>query len=207
MLPRELLLSDAWRSLGINGRRFIDFLFIEHMGHGGRENGRLKAPYRQLEDRGVGARHLADTIRDVEVRGLVDCHRGGRRVATTYALTWFRLHDGTPPSNRWRDFRDPTLAPLPTPKSRNLPVEGKVDLPAKARADGPNQPAKVRADGPQKLPAKGKALSRKASYQGGGHSLDGEESADAAHTLADDLCPAADDRGVKPGERLRWMGP
>jgi hypothetical protein len=46
MLPRELIASDAWRSLGINGRRLIDFLLLEHMGHGGKENGKLKAPRR-----------------------------------------------------------------------------------------------------------------------------------------------------------------
>jgi hypothetical protein len=34
-LTREILRSDAWRSLGINGRRFIDFLLIEHMAKGG----------------------------------------------------------------------------------------------------------------------------------------------------------------------------
>src|SRR5688572_19535116 len=47
-MSRDLLRSDAWRSLGINERRVIDFLLIEHMSKGGRENGRLKAPYRQL---------------------------------------------------------------------------------------------------------------------------------------------------------------
>ena len=28
-MPRDLLRSDAWRSLSINARRFIDFLLIE----------------------------------------------------------------------------------------------------------------------------------------------------------------------------------
>jgi hypothetical protein len=49
MLPRSLIQSDAWRSAGINARRFVDFLLLEHMAHGGKENGKLKAPYRQLE--------------------------------------------------------------------------------------------------------------------------------------------------------------
>ena len=30
-LTRELLRNDAWRSLGINERRVVDFLMIEHM--------------------------------------------------------------------------------------------------------------------------------------------------------------------------------
>ena len=67
MLTRELLASDTWRALGINARRFVDFLMLENMAHGGKENGRLKAPYEQLETFGVGARYLADAIR--EARG------------------------------------------------------------------------------------------------------------------------------------------
>ena len=49
MLPRSLIQSDAWRAAGINTRRFIDFLLLEHMAHGGKANGKLKAPGRQLE--------------------------------------------------------------------------------------------------------------------------------------------------------------
>ena len=115
---RELRASDAWRSQSINARRFVDFLAIEHMSHRGRENGRLKAPYRQLEAFGVRARHIANAIRETEELGLVDCYRGGMRVATTYALTWLPLHDGTPASNRWRFYQNPKLEPFPKPKAR-----------------------------------------------------------------------------------------
>ena len=30
-MPRALLQSDAWRSLGINERRLLDFLMLEQM--------------------------------------------------------------------------------------------------------------------------------------------------------------------------------
>jgi hypothetical protein len=145
-LTRELLSSDAWRSLSINGRRVIDFLMLEQMRKGGRENGRLKAPHRQLEAFGIGARHVADAIREVEKLGLVDCTRGAMRVATNYALCWLPLHDGTPASHRWRLHRNPDLAPLPQPKSKNLPSEGKAGLPSEGKADGPNLPSEGKAD-------------------------------------------------------------
>ena len=54
-LPRTLLESEAWRSLGINARRFLEFLMLEHMRHGGKKNGSLFAPRRQLERFGIGA--------------------------------------------------------------------------------------------------------------------------------------------------------
>jgi hypothetical protein len=109
-LTRELLSSDAWRSLSINGRRFIDALLIEHMAHAGRANGQLKATHRQLYQMGIGQHHATRAICEAEELGLVDCHRGGMRVATTYTLTWLQPHDGAPASNRWRSYRNPDLA-------------------------------------------------------------------------------------------------
>jgi hypothetical protein len=169
MLTRELLASDTWRALGINARRFVDFLMLENMAHGGKENGRLKAPYEQLETFGVGARYLADAIREAEDLGLVDCRRGGMRVATIYALTWLPLYDGTPATHRWRLYRNLDLRPPPTQKIKNLPAKGKAELPAKGKADGAKIPKSTRkreGRSAENLPAKWKVLSRR-SYQGG----------------------------------------
>jgi hypothetical protein len=174
--PLELLESDAWRSAGINTRRFIDFLKREHLRHGGKENGRLKAPWQQLEAYGIGARHIAEAIKEAERLGLVEVHRHGMRTASTYTLTC--LHDGN--SASWRVFRNPDLAPLPVPKSRNLPHKGKAALPSEGKADGPNLPHKGKADGPKNLPSQGKVLSRRSSYQGGREYSLGEEAAVAA---------------------------
>ena len=77
---RALRQSAAWRSAGINARRFIDFLLLEHMKHGGQANGRLKAPQRQLEKFGIGARYVIGAIREAEDLGLVDGYHRGQRV-------------------------------------------------------------------------------------------------------------------------------
>src|SRR5690242_16864934 len=100
-LTRDLLSGDAWRSLSINARRFIDFLLLEHMRKGGQENGNLKAPYRQLEEFGIGAQYVAGALLEAEEFGLVDCHRGGMRVATKYTLTWLPSVDNGIPTDRW----------------------------------------------------------------------------------------------------------
>jgi hypothetical protein len=172
----ELLRSDAWRTLSINGRRFLDFLMIEHHAKGGKENGLLKAPYEQLEAFGVGARYLADAIREAEELGLVECHRGGMRVATMYGLTWLPTHNGAPATDGWRNYHSSDLKPLPSPKPKNLPAKGKAALPAKGKADRlkPPQSARKREGRSAKnLPAKGKVLSRR-SYQGGSNGKEGE---------------------------------
>jgi hypothetical protein len=160
-IPRDLLSSDAWRSLGINGRRVIDFLMCEHMGKAGRGNGKLKAPYRQLEDFGINARFAGDAIREAENLGLVDCNRAGLRAASTYTLTWLPSHDGTPASDYWRAYRNPSLQPLSSPKGKNLPYKGKAGLPYKGKADKANLPYKGKAERAETLPYKGKALLRK----------------------------------------------
>ena len=162
-MPRDLLRSDAWRSLSINARRFIDFLLIEHLSRGGKHNGQLKAPHRQLAYVGVGERRVAPAIREAEETGLVDCVRGGMRVATTYCLTWLPLHDGKAPSHRWREYQNPSLREWPTAKNKNLPDKGTAALPDKGTADDINLPDKGTADRPKSLPDKGTALSRKYS--------------------------------------------
>src|SRR4051794_28288006 len=88
---RELYCSDAWRSQSINCRRLIDFLIVEHMNHGGCENGRLVAPWAQLRANGIGQRFIAETIREAEELRLIDVKRGLYRGAARNHPTRFRL--------------------------------------------------------------------------------------------------------------------
>jgi hypothetical protein len=164
-MTREFLASDAWRSANSSVIRFVSFLMLEHMNHAGTQNGNLKAPYRQLETFGISARRLAAAIRTAGDLGLVDSQRRGMRVATTYALTWLPLCDGTPATNRWRGFRKPKRGAAPVSKNRNLPDKGEAELPDKGKAVPLNLPDKGEADRSQRLPDKGKALLRN-SYQG-----------------------------------------
>jgi hypothetical protein len=100
-MTRELLTSAAWQALSINGRRVIDWLLIEHMRHGGRRNGFLLAPWRQLGDFGIGTHFISGAIEEIQQLGLVDCKRGVGRRPSTYTLTWLPQSDGSPPSNRF----------------------------------------------------------------------------------------------------------
>ena len=149
-LTRELLSSDAWRSQNIHTRRLIDFLLLEHIRRGGQNNGRLKAPQRQLYAFGIGPNYAVAAILRAEELGLVACHRAGMRTATTYRLTWLESYDGKPAGNEWRAYRNPNLSPPPAPKIRNLPIKEKAGLPIKGEADGPNLPIKQQAHARQR---------------------------------------------------------
>ena len=144
-LPRDVLESPAFGSLGINAFRVLRFLMIEHMSHGGRENGNLKAPYRQLVAFGIAARHVTAAIIEAERSGLVRCYRQGPRIATVYELTWLPLHDGCLPGNEWRAYKTP----------KNLHSESDATLHSESDADGLN------------LHSDGDALSRKLLHSRG----------------------------------------
>jgi hypothetical protein len=96
-LPRDVLASDSWRLLSINARRFIDFLMIEHMRQGGKRNGFLLAPRRQLWNFGIGEHFVSGAIEEVERAGLVICTRGTGRRPSYYTLTWLPLAAGRAP--------------------------------------------------------------------------------------------------------------
>ena len=102
-LPRSVIDSDAWRGLGLNARRFIDFLLREHMRKGGMANGSLLAPYRHLVEYGITMRLIRPSIEEAEAAGLVEAHRGGMRTATLYTLTWLpRADEQYRPTSRRR---------------------------------------------------------------------------------------------------------
>lgn len=160
-LPLDLLQSEAWRSLGINSRRFVDFLMLEHMMHSGQRNGFLLAPRRQLEQFGIGARHVSSAIEEAESRGLVDIKRGVGRRPSTYALTWLPLSGGGAPTRRWL-FGEMTSEG----KSLLMTSEGKhLGYPKgshKARSDFRREVTK-----PQNKGIRREAPSKKGSYQDG----------------------------------------
>jgi hypothetical protein len=54
--------SNARPSLSFDARRVIDFLAEEHMRHGGMENGRLKAPHRQLVTCAISKRNVRRAV-------------------------------------------------------------------------------------------------------------------------------------------------
>jgi hypothetical protein len=110
MLPRGLLESLSWRSLSIHSRRLLDYLILEHMRHGGKNNGRLLAPQRQLIAFGIHAHFVATAIKDAERVGVLDCKRGVGRRPSLYGLTWLPRAPGEPPTDRWRQCEAAAIA-------------------------------------------------------------------------------------------------
>lgn len=160
----DMVGSEGWRSLTISGRRLLDFLMVEHMQHGGKENGRLLAPRRQLEAFGISSHLVSAAIGDVDDRGFVDVKRGEGRRPSTYALTWLPLHDGTEPSNRWRSVATANQ------QSQRMTADQQHHMlqncSHKGRSDCKTAVANPRSDCTSTT-ADLQHLSRRSSYQGG----------------------------------------
>ena len=87
-VPLTRSVNARLRSLSFDARRVIDFLAEEHMSHGGRENGHLKAPHRQLMKCGIRASSVRPAIDEAEAAGLIEVYRSGMRTTTQFKLTF-----------------------------------------------------------------------------------------------------------------------
>jgi hypothetical protein len=127
----EMMRSDAWRDLSINGRRMLDLLEIEHLAHGGYENGNLVMTYDQFEAGGIRRGSIYATIAELERLGWIDVSRGGyggfarswpNRFRLTHRRTRIRPKIGAPylveATNDWQHYhseKSDRMVPKPTP--------------------------------------------------------------------------------------------
>ena len=115
----SLLNSDAWKYRSVTLARLLDFLEIEHLAHGGSQNGFLAAPFNQLEAYGLARRLISKAIQEGERRGLLRVTRSRKKGQTLHEVNRFRLTyfahrtsvDDTSwftrPSNEWQRFVEP----------------------------------------------------------------------------------------------------
>ena len=104
----EMRESPAWRHLPDHARRFLDALEVEHMRHGGADNGNLVQTYTQLEARGIPDKAIALAIRQAIALGFVRITGQGQRSAA--------------------HMRAPSLYELTYVKGKNKPVEDAPNL-------------------------------------------------------------------------------
>ncbi len=92
--PRQLIESPAMRVLRLAERRVLERIEIEHMDHGGAENGKLPVTYADFAKWGVRPDSIARSIRALEALGLIEIVRHGyagaaeKRAPSLYRLTY-----------------------------------------------------------------------------------------------------------------------
>lgn len=136
-LTREMLESPAWQAMRLAARKILDRLIIEHLAHGGLENGALLVTYTDFQRFGVRRPSIAAAIVEGETLGFLDVvQRGGSAYAefrnpSLYALAWMDRKDGTPPTNRWKAFATDADAREAVRRALNGPKRNKA--PARKR--------------------------------------------------------------------------
>jgi hypothetical protein len=107
-----MLDSVAYWALKPIEARILAVIEIEHMRHGGVENGRLIVTRRQFEKRGIPLKAIAPGLRALEALGFIEItQRGAAGVGEHAQAHRFRLTYVQPnPTDEWRKHHDPVRA-------------------------------------------------------------------------------------------------
>jgi hypothetical protein len=106
--PRSMLESPAFRVLSHAAMRVMHRIEIEHMAHGGAENGKLIVTYDQLVEWGVDRKAIAPAIRELTALGFLEVTEPGsagnenHRRAHRFRLTYVNVKSREQPTNEWK---------------------------------------------------------------------------------------------------------
>ncbi|WP_395831364.1 hypothetical protein [Elstera sp.] len=93
-VPRGVVQHILARRLSVNAYRIFMFLLEEHMSHAGTENGRLAAPYNQLEGLGIRRNSIRPALLELIEAGLIRrTDEGYMRQIARYELTFLHTRD------------------------------------------------------------------------------------------------------------------
>jgi hypothetical protein len=130
----EMLVSPAYQILNLSARRALDRIEIEHMQHGGQDNGRLLVTYDQLEDFGIHRDSIGGALRELAVLGFIEITRRGRpnagehRWPNLFRLTYMPTKEGLgwkSPTHEWRSIQSPEHATLLADTARASSARGR----------------------------------------------------------------------------------
>lgn len=106
----ELLKSPAWRQAPRPLRRMLERLEIEHLRHGGFNNGELYVSVTQFVEAGISRRMVKATSDLGEQLGLMAVTRqeskGDIRAPNAYALTYVPLKGKNTPTDEWKSITE-----------------------------------------------------------------------------------------------------
>jgi hypothetical protein len=105
----EMLESPAYRALSRSGHRVLARLEIEHLHHGGSENGRLPVTFDDFRRYGIDRHSVAPAQREVQALGFAEITERGRpsksdfgRHPNYWRLTYLHGAYSEEPSHEWK---------------------------------------------------------------------------------------------------------
>jgi hypothetical protein len=107
--PRSMLESEAYRSLSLSARRVMERIELEHLCHGGKDNGKLPVTRRDFTEYGVTSKCVQPAKAELIRKGFLRITRKGRSgkhgTPTEYRLTYIHANN-RPPTNEWKRYDD-----------------------------------------------------------------------------------------------------
>ncbi len=138
----ELLESVAFCALGINARRALMRIVIEHIHHGLQENGALVVTHDNFYQYGIPKDAIAPALWEVRHFGLIRYHkgRGGHGIPwpTRFRLTWIGDWDGNPPTNDWKGTSEADVASWKARRKKLMAIQGRERRRTRQAKKSPN---------------------------------------------------------------------
>jgi hypothetical protein len=113
-MTHEFLESGAYRALSIHGVRALNRIQLEHMAHGGLENGRLKVAWHDFRKYGISGPYILQAEEELIALGIVVRERRGRKChgedhgdPAQWRLTYLPVSEPAntkPATNEWKRF-------------------------------------------------------------------------------------------------------
>jgi hypothetical protein len=105
--PRSMLESRGYRALSLSAHRVLARIEVEHLKHGGKDNGRLPVTHRDFLEYGVRPNSVASAIHELTswrfVRIMKKGRSGKNSTPTEYLLTYVHTNN-RPPSNDYKRY-------------------------------------------------------------------------------------------------------
>lgn len=114
----NLIMSPSWRSAPKTLRKILERIEIEHMCHGGAENGQLRVSYNQFVEFGISKRTIQPSLLLgvrlglVKVGSLETDPSRNIRPDNIYSLTYVPLKGRKNPTDEWKSVTEAHAASL-----------------------------------------------------------------------------------------------
>jgi hypothetical protein len=149
---KQMLESPALRALSAPARKVIDRITLEHIYHGGGQNGLLAVTYNDFRLYGVRGSSILPAIEEAIALGFIERTDPGRNAwgefkgsPALYRIAWLPNRDGAPAPNLWKRFRTAEEARHAAERAKDRVMQGRLEE-APRNAEQPDEDLRVAAE-------------------------------------------------------------
>jgi hypothetical protein len=136
---RAMLTSPAWLAMSGTARKILDRILVEHLAHGGQENGKLPITYAHFREYGIPHKSIAPALRELVALGLISIDRGSAgnrelRQPSLYRIRWLPTPEDTQTYQAWKRYETIEAAMAAAEEARGAKDDHAVERGRKAQS-------------------------------------------------------------------------